>query len=88
MTCNHFAGECAAGAAAPMMQVMLTEMMPHCLKMMLPQMPQEARTEFVLKMIGTFLEQGIADLTREEKNDMSVGVKEKLEAIFGPPPAA
>lgn len=82
------ASEHAAGGPAPMMQMMMTEMMPHCLKMMLPQMPQEARREFVLKMVGTLLEQGSADLTDEEKNDLSVEVKDKLAAIFAPPPAA
>jgi hypothetical protein len=83
------AGEREEGTPmAAMMPTMMTEMMPRCLEMMLPHMPQEARTDFVLKMIGTLVEQGTAGLSEAEKTDLSARASEKLEATLRRPNAA
>ena len=67
---------------------MMTGMMSHCLGMMLPKMPQEARADFVLKMVGTLAERGSADLSPAARNDLSVRLRETLESAFGQSTAA
>lgn len=64
----------------PMMPQMMKEMMPHCLTMILPIMPQEKRIEFVLQMITTLVEEGSAGMSDEEKKDFVEKVVEKMKA--------
>ena len=54
---------------------MMAEMMSHCLGMMLPKMPKEKRTDFVLKMVGTLVEQGSVGLSDQEKKDFLANVR-------------
>jgi hypothetical protein len=71
------------GAHASMMQTMMTKMMPQCLEMMLPKMPQEERREFVLRMVSLLARKGCAEMSEEEKNDIVVGVNKRMESILG-----
>ena len=61
----------------PMMPNMMMEMMPQCLTMMLPTTPKEKRIDFVLRMIGTLVEQGCAGMSDEEKKGFVEKVVEK-----------
>lgn len=63
-----------------MMPLMMTEMMPNCLVMMLPKMPKEKKIEFVLKMVASLMEQGIAGMSEEEKKDFVSKVSNKVKA--------
>ncbi|UCG93272.1 MAG: hypothetical protein JSV97_06130 [candidate division WOR-3 bacterium] len=61
-----------------MMPQMMTEMMPRCLKMMLPNLPKEKRIDFVLNMVRTLVEQGSNGMSAEEKKDFVAKVAEKV----------
>jgi hypothetical protein len=61
-----------------MMPQMMTEMMPQCLRVMLPNMPKEKRIDFVLKMVTTLVEQGAAGMS-EEKKDFVAKLVEKVK---------
>jgi hypothetical protein len=63
----------------PMMPQMMTEMMPRCLKMMLPNVPKEKRVDFVLRMVDTLMEQGCMGMSGEEKQDFVAKVVEKVK---------
>jgi hypothetical protein len=59
---------------------MMTEMMSHCLGMMLQKMPQEKRMEFVLKMVVILKEQGSSGMSDEEKKTFLGKVVETVKA--------
>ena len=61
-----------------MMPNMMTEMMPHCLNIMLPGMPKEDRIDFVLNMVAILKEQGSAGMSDEERQDFIARVVEKI----------
>lgn len=63
-----------------MMPQMMTEMMPHCLEMMVPKVPKEKRIDFVLKMVNTLIEQGSTGMSAEEKKDFVAKVVEKIKS--------
>ena len=63
-----------------MMPQMMTEMMPLCLVMMLPKMPKDNKIDFVLKMVASLMEQGIAGMSEEEKKDFVSKVTDKVNA--------
>ena len=63
-----------------MMPKMMMEMMPHCLTMMLPNLPKETRIDFVLKMVTTLVEQGCVGMSQEEKKDVVAKIVEKVKA--------
>jgi hypothetical protein len=67
------------GAGTPMMMPhMMTHMMPHCVNMMLPGVPKEERTDFVLNMVTSLMEQGSAGMSDEEKNELVAKVIERV----------
>ena len=59
---------------------MMTVMMPHCFGMILPKISKEERGDFVLKMVGTLVEQGCAGLSTEEKNELLAKVRDAVKA--------
>ncbi len=59
---------------------MMSEMMPKCLEMMLPKMPNENRVDFIMKMVTILMEQGCAGMSEEEKKDFMNQVEEKVKA--------
>lgn len=59
---------------------MMAEVMSHCLGTMLPKMPKEKRTDSVLKMVGTLVEQGSVELSDHEKKNFLANVIEKVKA--------
>ncbi|HEA65312.1 hypothetical protein LCGC14_2496820 [marine sediment metagenome] len=59
---------------------MMMEMMPQCLKMMLPNIPKEKRIDFVLKMVTTLIEQGCVGMSEGEKKDFVAKVVENVKA--------
>ena len=61
-----------------MMPNMMKEMMPHCLDMMLPNMPKEERIDFVLNMIDVLKEQGSTGMSDEERQDFVARIVEKV----------
>ena len=65
-------------AGTPMMCQMMTQMMPGCLTMMLPNVPKEERTDFILKMITALMEKGSAGMSEEEKNDLVAKALERI----------
>jgi predicted GTPase len=68
----------AQQAESPMMPNMMTQMMPHCLNMMLPNIPKEERVEFVLDMVAKLIEQGSVGMTDEEKDEFMAKILEKI----------
>ena len=54
-------------------------MMPQCSRMMLPNMPNEKRIDFVLKMVDTLMEQGRVRMSKEEKQDFVAKVVERVK---------
>ena len=65
----------------PIMLQMMMEIMPHCLKTFLPQISQNKRIDFILKMITILVEQGCIGMSEEEKRDFVVKVVEKIKAL-------
>jgi hypothetical protein len=65
----------------PMMGHMMTQMMPSCVDMMLPGMPKEERTEFVLDMISRLMEKGTAGMSEEEKSSLVAGALERITSL-------
>lgn len=63
-----------------MMPQMMSEMMPHCLGAMLPNIPKETRTDFILKMIDVEMEKGCAGLNEDERKNFVAKVLEKVKA--------
>jgi predicted GTPase len=63
---------------SPAMPNMMTHMMPHCINMMLPNIPKEERVEFVLDMVETLIKQGSAGMTDEEKDEFMARILEKI----------
>ncbi len=61
-----------------MMPVMVMEMMPHCLAMMLPKLPEAKRTDFIVKMFKTLIEQGAAGTSARERKNLADRVSELL----------
>ena len=62
-----------------MMPHMMTEMIPQCLKMMLPDMPKEKRIDPVLNMVAIMVEQGSAGMSEKEKKDFLTKIVEKVK---------
>jgi hypothetical protein len=62
-----------------MMPQMMMEMMPRCLKMMLPNISKENRIDFILTMISTLVENGCVGMSPEEKKDFVTKVIEKVK---------
>ncbi len=62
-----------------MMPKMMAEMMPHCLRMILPDMPQKERVDFVLKLTTILMEKGSAGMSEEEKGDLLAKVAAKVD---------
>ncbi len=58
---------------------MMVEMMPKCLKMMLPGVPKEKRADFVVKMVSTMMEGGSDGMTEEERRDFAAKVAEAVK---------
>jgi len=61
-----------------MMPNMMKEMMPHCLNMMLPNMPKEERINFVLNMMAILKEQGSTGMSDEERQDFVARIVEEV----------
>ena len=67
----------------PAMPQMMEEMMPMCIKMMVPNMPKEKRIEFVVTMINTLMEQGCVGLSSKEIKDLKAKVKGAIQTQDG-----
>lgn len=67
------------GTGMPMMPQMMMEMMPRCLTMMLPNIPEEKRIAFMSKMVATLLEQGSVGMSEDEKKDFQEDLIEKIK---------
>ena len=76
----HMMGSCH-GDGPPMMGRMMTQMMPGCVDMMLPGMPKEERTEFVLDMISRLMEKGTAGMSEEEKSGLVARALERITSL-------
>ena len=64
-----------------MMGHMMTQMMPGCVDMMLPGLPKEERTEFVLEMISRLMEKGTAGMSEEEKSGLVARALERITSL-------
>ena len=69
------------GDQPPMMGRMMTQMMPGCVDMMLPSIPKEERSEFVLQMIGTLVEKGSVGMSEEEKSSLVARALERITSL-------
>lgn len=63
-----------------MMGSMMMGMIPQCLRMMLPGMDKEKRTDFVLDMVAILKEQACADMSEAEKEALVTGIIEKVRS--------
>lgn len=61
------------------MSHMMTEMMPYCLEMMLPNVTKEKRIDFVLNMVNTLVEKGSAGMSAEEKEDFLTELEKRIK---------
>lgn len=62
----------------PMMHQMMAEMMPQCLTMMLPDLTNEERIDFVATMVDMFVEQCSAGMSEEEKKGFRGKLAERI----------
>jgi len=69
MKTQPMAGMTGCGHGMHMMPHMMTEMMPHCLGMMLPSMPKENRADFISKIVAVLMEKGTSGMSDEEKSE-------------------
>jgi len=69
------------GDGPPMMGHMMTQMMPGCVDMMLPSIPKEERSEFVLQMISTLMEKGSVGMSEEEKSSLVARALERITSL-------
>ena len=63
-----------------MMPHMMKEMMPDCLWHILPKMPNEMRSDFILNMTSILAEQGIVEMSEKEKEALVAKITEKVKA--------
>ncbi len=75
--------DCAAGNMPPMAQ-MMTQMMPHCIEVMLPQMPKESRIDFALKLVKSLIDNGANGMTTEEKKEYLKKIAEAIQVTATP----
>lgn len=72
MKCGEGQGD-MKGKMSNMMQgckpEMMTEMMSHCIGMMLQKMPKEKRKDFILNMVGTLAKEGCAGSSERAKKN-------------------
>jgi len=69
------------GTAMPTMPATMMEMMlPQCLKMFLPKMTKEKRTDFALNVVSVLIEQGSSGLSEQEKKDFISKMIERVKA--------
>ncbi len=83
MMSGMMGGDCTAGAMPPMAQ-MMTQMMPHCLEMMLPQIPKESRIDFALKLVKSIIDNGANGMTAEEKKAFKQSLMEVIQGAATP----
>jgi RNase adaptor protein for sRNA GlmZ degradation len=69
----------AMGVMMGRMPKMMTRMMPHCLKIMLPKIAKEKRIEFVLKLVETGMQHGSVGMSEEEREDFVAKVVERAK---------
>lgn len=50
--------------------MMMMEIMPHKLEMILPAIPEEQRSEFVLRMLSILMDKGCAGMSKKEKEEL------------------
>ncbi len=70
----------ADGEGETTMPKMMMKMMPQCIEMMFPKMAKEERTEFVMNLLVKTVEQGLAGLSGQEKEDFLIQVVETVKA--------
>ncbi len=75
--------EAGAVDQSSMMPGMLTQMLPHCLGMMLAQTPQEQRGDAVLSLLDMLLEKGSAGMSDEDKAALARHIAEKTTSTLG-----
>jgi hypothetical protein len=68
MMSGMMGGDCNEGSMPPMAQ-MMGKMMPHCLEVMLPIMPKEARSELALKIVKSLIDRGTNGMSVDEKKE-------------------
>ena len=64
----------------PKMGGMMTEMIPQCLRMILPGMDKDKRTDFVLEMVATLKEQATGNMSDAEKEALIKAIIEKVKS--------
>lgn len=65
---------------AMMPEMMLKGMMPHCIKMMMPSISKDKRTDLVLGMISTLMEQASDGMSDDEKAALRAKVSAAINA--------
>lgn len=63
-----------------MPEMMLKNMMPHCIEMMMPAIAKDKRAELVSGMVGTLVEQASSGMSDEEKRSLKAKVVESMIA--------
>ncbi len=61
-----------------MMPQMMRDMMPHCLGVMLSNLPKGERTDVALKLVAMLIEKGTADMSDEEKSEYIEKIVEQV----------
>jgi hypothetical protein len=76
-------GDCPEGSIPPMAR-MMEKMMPHCLEMMLPQVPKQDRTDFAQRLIKSLLDNGTSGMTEPEKKEYLQKIAESVRTAAAP----
>jgi hypothetical protein len=75
---SRMMGSSKEGEAPTMMPQMMEEMMPRCIEIMLPHLPEEAKVSFVLKMVEIMMEKASEGMSDEKKEAFVAQVTEKI----------
>ena len=67
------------GMETSMMVLMMMEMIPQDIKVMLPNMPKEKRTEFANRVMTILMNEGCRDMSAEEKETFINGLMKQIE---------
>jgi hypothetical protein len=83
MMSGMLGGDCPGGTMPPMAH-MMEQLMPHCLSMIMPQMPKESRVDFATKLIKSLIDSGTSGMTEDEKKEYLKKIAESIQVTASP----
>lgn len=71
---------CTTKSSRGNMPHILAELMPKCLRTVLPKLSKEDRVEFVLEMISILVDKGSVRMSEEERDEFVLQLVEQIRA--------